>query len=145
MLIKTIEKNYVTVSSGSGFHWTEPCILLGDFVGAELKQVGGEVLGIEQFKFLFAQEFHKENECDFAGIGRGMKHAFAAENFAEGHAVEATQELIVLRFVRIGFCLDCRTFFTLGVREVGSYMSCWIAILATRFIAFAKIIAASTG
>ena len=68
---------------------------LGDFVGAELKQVGVEVLGIEQFEFLFAQEFHKEDECDFAGIGRGMKHAFAAENFAEGHAVEATHELIV--------------------------------------------------
>jgi len=31
---------------------------LGDFVGAELKQVGVEVLGIEQFEILFAQEFH---------------------------------------------------------------------------------------
>ena len=53
---------------------------LGDFVRAELKQVGVEVLGIEQFEILFAQEFHKEDECDFACIGRGMKHAFAAEN-----------------------------------------------------------------
>jgi hypothetical protein len=31
---------------------------LGDFVGTELKQVGVEVLGIEQFEILFAQEFH---------------------------------------------------------------------------------------
>jgi hypothetical protein len=38
---------------------------------------------------LFAKEFHKENECDFAGIGHGMKHAFAAENLAEGHAIES--------------------------------------------------------
>ena len=69
---------------------------LADFVGAELKQVGVEVLGIEQFKLLFAKEFHKENECDFAGIGHGMKHAFAAENFAEGHAIESAHELIIL-------------------------------------------------
>jgi hypothetical protein len=67
-------------------------------------------------------------------------HAFTAENFAESHAVKSTHELVVLRFVRIGLCLDCRAFFTLGVREVGSYTSCWIAILATRFIAFAKTI-----
>lgn len=69
---------------------------LTDFVGAELKQVGVEVLGIEQFKLLFAQEFHKENECDFAGIGHGMKHAFATENFAECHAIESAHELIIL-------------------------------------------------
>jgi len=69
---------------------------LADFVGAELKQVGVEVLGIEQFKLLFAKEFHKENKCDFAGIGHGMKHAFAAENLAEGHAIESAHELIIL-------------------------------------------------
>jgi len=69
---------------------------LADFVGAELKQVGVEVLGIEQFKLLFAKEIDKENESDFAGIGHGMKHAFAAENFAEGHAIESAHELIIL-------------------------------------------------
>lgn len=69
---------------------------LADFVGAELKEVGVEVLGIEQFKLLFAQEFHKKNECDFASIGHGMKHAFATENFAERHAIESAHELVVL-------------------------------------------------
>ncbi|MEY3717742.1 MAG: hypothetical protein RL285_1617 [Bacteroidota bacterium] len=69
---------------------------LADFVGAELKEMGVEVLGIEQLKVLFAKEFHKENECDFAGIGHGMKHAFAAENFAEGNAIESAHELIIL-------------------------------------------------
>jgi hypothetical protein len=52
--------------------------------------VGVEVLGIKQFKFLFAQGFHKENESDLAGIVCGMKHAFAAENFADGYAVKVT-------------------------------------------------------
>jgi hypothetical protein len=69
---------------------------LADFVGAELKQVGVEVLGIEKFKLLFAKEIDKENKRDFAGIGHGMKHAFAAENFAEGHAIESAHELIIL-------------------------------------------------
>ena len=69
---------------------------LADFVGAELEQVGVEVLGIEQLKLLFAKEFHKENKCDFAGIGHGMKHAFATENFAKGHAIESAYELVVL-------------------------------------------------
>lgn len=71
-------------------------VFLADFVGAELKEMGVEVLGIKQFKLLFAQEFHKKNECDFAGIGNGMKHAFAAENFAERHAIESAHELVVL-------------------------------------------------
>jgi hypothetical protein len=31
-----------------------------------------------------------------------MKHAFAAENFAEGHAIKSTNELMVERFVRYG-------------------------------------------
>jgi hypothetical protein len=53
-------------------------------------------LGIEQLKLLFAKEFHKENEGDFAGIGYGMKHAFTAENFAEGHPIESAHELIIL-------------------------------------------------
>ena len=69
---------------------------LADFVSTELKEVGVEVLGIEQLKLLFAKEFHKENKCDFAGIGHGMKHAFAAENFAEGHAIESAHEFVVL-------------------------------------------------
>lgn len=69
---------------------------LADFVSTELKEVGVEVLGVEQFKLLFAQEFHKKNECDFAGIGYGMKHAFAAKNFADGHAIESAHEPVVL-------------------------------------------------
>lgn len=69
---------------------------LADFVGAELKQVGVEVLGVEQFKLLFAKEIDQKHECNFAGIGHGMKHAFAAENFAEGHAIESAHELIIL-------------------------------------------------
>lgn len=73
---------------------------LADFVGAELEQVGVEVLGIEQFKLLFAQEFHKENEGDFAGICHGMKHAFAAKNFAEGHAIESAHEFVVLPYFK---------------------------------------------
>lgn len=70
-------------------------LVLRDFIGAELEQVGVEVLGIEQFEFLFPKEFDKENECNFAGIGGGMKHTFAAENLADGYAVEATHELVV--------------------------------------------------
>ena len=58
--------------------------------------MGVKVLGIEQFKFLFAKEIDQKHEGDFAGIGRGMKHAFAAENFAEGHAIESAHELIIL-------------------------------------------------
>ena len=89
---------------------------LGDFIGAELKQVGVKVLGIEQFEILFAQEFHKEDECDFAGIGRGMKHAFAAENFAEGHAVEATHELIVFPHFE-AMCQSDAVEFAVGVDD----------------------------
>ena len=63
---------------------------LVDFVGAELKEVGVEVLGIEQFKILFAKEIDQKNEGNFAGIGPGMKHAFFAEYFAESHVIECT-------------------------------------------------------
>lgn len=69
---------------------------LADFIGAELEEVGVEVLGIEQFKLLFAKEIDQKHQGDFACIGNGVEHAFAAEHFADGHAIESAHQLIVL-------------------------------------------------
>lgn len=69
---------------------------LADFVGAELKEMGVEVLGIEEFEFLLAKELDEKDQGNFAGICHGMKHAFAAEHFAQGHAIESAHEFVIL-------------------------------------------------
>ena len=55
-------------------------------------------LAIEQFRPGQAQRCHQVGQCDFRRIGRAGKHAFAAENLIEPHAIKAPGELPISLF-----------------------------------------------
>ena len=68
----------------------------GDLRGAELAEVGGDPLGVEEGEAALAQALDEGVEGDFRGIGFPMEHRFAEESAADGNAVEATGEMAVV-------------------------------------------------
>src|SRR5690606_8698971 len=64
--------------------------------GAELAQMFGYELRVEQGEAAMAQAGDEMDEGDLGGIACAMKHALAEERAAERHAVEAADQLSVL-------------------------------------------------
>src|SRR6185437_3767922 len=64
--------------------------------GAELREVPGDPLRVEQDEPALAQPFDERHQCDLRGVGGAMEHRFAEECAAKRHAVEAADQLLVL-------------------------------------------------
>jgi hypothetical protein len=68
----------------------------GDLHGAELAGGFGEHLGIEEGEPAFLEVGEEGDEGDLGGIGDAMEHGFAGEEAADGDAVDATDEAVIL-------------------------------------------------
>ena len=62
---------------------------------AELLQVRGEPLCVEQDEVAGAQMFHQRNQRNLGRISYTMKHRFAKERATNCDAVKATSELVL--------------------------------------------------
>ena len=87
----------------------------GNFVGAELQQVPGGPLGVEQEKLLGAEAFDQRDERDFGGVGHIVEHAFAEECCADLHTVKPASQFVFApdfhamretEFVKLGITAD---------------------------------------
>src|SRR6266700_8242562 len=95
-----------------------------NFGSAELLEVRREPLNVEQRETAFSQTFDQPPKRNLGRVGGDVKHRFAEERAADGHAVEtsgklATQprlhgmrpaEFVQLRIALNDFVIDPRVF-----------------------------------
>ena len=78
-------------------------VIARQLLGAELRQVRGDELGVQQPEAAKAQSRDEVHQGHLRGVPRHAEHALAEEHAADRHAVEAADQMAVLAgFHRVG-------------------------------------------